>query len=113
MPSEPTIGELSRRLDALTDEVRTGYRGLNERLDRMPTSELLTAYLDKVDTDVRSLKEDVLEVKDNVRTIEQQAKNDVAALEKKITEAKRWAIGALISGGGLLVAVVQLIRSFT
>lgn len=102
MTTEPTIGEVSRRLDALTDEVRTGNRGLNERLDRMPTSELLTAYLSKTDADVRAVKEDVDELK-----------SSLAALQRQLVEARRWAIGAAISVGGLLLGAVPLIRSLS
>lgn len=109
---EPTTGELSRRVDALTDEVRAGIRGLNERLDRMPTSELLTAYLAKTDAEVAAVKEDVAETRADLAGFKVWVREEFGALEKRITEGKRWAIGALISSGGLLVAVVGLIRSF-
>ncbi|WP_418060817.1 hypothetical protein [Pimelobacter simplex] len=112
MVDEPTTSELSRRVDALTDEVRTMGRGLNERLDRMPTSELLTAYLAKTDADVAVVKEDVAEIRADLAGFKVWVREEFAALEKRITEGKRWAIGALISSGGLLVAVVGLIRSF-
>lgn len=112
MVDEPTTSELSRRVDALTDEVRTMGRGLNERLDRMPTSELLTAYLAKTDADVAVVKEDVAELRADLADFKSWVRNEFAAFEKRIVDGKRWAIGAVISSGGLLVAVVGLIRSF-
>lgn len=123
MTTEPTTGEVARRVDALKEEMREGIRGLNERLDKMPTSQLLTAYLAKTDADVRAVdtkvdavKADVVDLERQVETsvadLERQVVSAVSALEKKITDGRRWAIGALISSGGLLVAVVGLIRTF-
>lgn len=107
MTGDPTTGELSRRIDgmdsrfdSLTGEIRDMGRSINERFDRMPTSELLTAYLAKTDTEVAALKKDVSDIEIALPLI-----------EKRIVEAKRWAIGALISGGGVLVAALGLIRS--
>lgn len=108
MTNDPTPGELSRRIDGmdsrfdtLTGEIRDMGRSINERFDRMPTSELLTAYLAKTDAEVAALKEDVVEIKAALPLI-----------EKRIVDAKRWAIGAVISGGGLVVGALGLIRSF-
>lgn len=108
MTGEPTAYELSRRIDGidarfdgLTVEIRDMGRSINERFDRMPTSELLTAYLAKTDAEVAALKEDVVEIKAQLPLI-----------EKRILDGKRWAIGALISSGGLIVAFIGLIRSF-
>ncbi|WP_436701835.1 hypothetical protein [Nocardioides sp. BYT-33-1] len=109
----PTNGELSRRVDALTDEVRSMGRGLNERLDRMPTSELLTAYLAKTDADVAAVKEDLAEDRADLAAFKVAIRGELAEFKKQITDGKRWAIGALISSGGLLVAVVSLIRSLS
>lgn len=97
----PTIGEVSRRVDDLRSEVRDGNRGIHERLDKMPTNELLLAYLAKTDSEVAGLKEDVTEMR-----------SDLVGFKKSIADARRWGIGAVISCGGLLIAGIGLVRSF-
>ncbi len=96
----PNNSELSRRLDDQRSEMREGFRGLYERLDKVPTNELLLAYLAKTDAEVATVKEDVTEIK-----------RDLDGFKKAISDARKWGIGAAISAGGLAVAALGLLRS--
>lgn len=96
----PNNSELSRRLDDQRSEMREGFRGINERLDKVPTNELLLAYLAKTDGEVATVKEDVAEIK-----------TDLAGFKKSIAEARRWGMGAAISAGGVAIAALALLRS--
>lgn len=100
MPEEPRPAELSRRIDDLRDEVRAGNRGINERLDKMPTNEMLLLYLAKTDSELATVKGNVDEIK-----------VELDGFKKQIADARRWGIGALISAGGLIVAALGLARS--
>lgn len=103
---QPTPGELSRRIDDVRDEVRAGITGINERLDRMPTNELLTAYLASTNGQVEGLRGQLTELKTHVAGVETSLRAEIDAQEKKTIDAKRWAIGALLSAGGLVLGVL-------
>ena len=103
---EPRPAELSRRIDDIRDEFREGLKGLNERLDRMPTNDLLTAYLASTNGQVEGLRTGLSELKAHVATVESGLRAEIDAQEKKAIDAKRWAIGALLSAGGLVLGVL-------
>lgn len=88
-------------------------RGINERLDKVPTNDLLLAYLSKTDSEVAGLKEDVEKVENALADDIAEIKDDLAGFKKKIEEARRWGIGAAMSAGGLLIAAIGLARSVT
>lgn len=88
-------------------------RGINERLDKVPTNDLLLAYLSKTDSEVAGLKEDVEKVENALADDIAEIKSDLAGFKKKIEEARRWGIGAAMSAGGLLIAAIGLARSVT
>lgn len=118
---EPRPSELSRRMDDFRDEFRTALKGIIERLDKVPTTDLLTAYLAKTDGEVAALKREIREVKDEhakdeaelraeIAKSNSELKTEIQASQTRAQEAKRWAVGVAISGGGLLVAVVGVLQ---
>lgn len=112
MADEPTPGELSRRINDVRDEVRTGMTGINERLDRMPTNDLLGAYLAKTDGQVEGLRGIVGELKTELSTAKTGWKADLQALEEKLTRNKQWAVGACLTALGTIVGVLTFARGF-
>lgn len=104
--TEPTPNELSRRLDDLRDELRTGMKGLNERLDRMPTSELMTAYLAKTDTEITSLRDDVIELTKALSRERSERESGDKDIVAEAATAKRWAVGVAISGAVAVIGFV-------
>ncbi len=118
---EPRPAELARRVDDVRDEVRALARSLNERLDKVPTTDLLTAYLAKTDAEVAEMKRQAQEAKDEgarrdaelrVEIQERDAKlrEEIAIGQARAQEAKRWALSASIAVGGLVVSVVGLLQ---
>lgn len=113
MTEEPRPTELSRRIDELRDEFRDGMKSLNERLDRMPTSELLTAYLAKSDSEMRGMREDIDEVRKTdaildakVDKVNTELRGEIKDARKEAAEAKRFGMQIAVAGGGLLLALV-------
>jgi hypothetical protein len=117
---EPRPAELSRRMNDLRDEMRTSFRDISVRLDRMPTNDILLAYLATRDAEMKAQGEDLKELtaglaQERVERIaavgaEQQARE--AALEKmtiRIEASRRWGIGIALSGGSLLLGVVVFV----
>lgn len=88
-------------------------RGINERLDKVPTNDLLLAYLSKTDAEVAGLKEDVEKVENGLADDIAEIKEDLSGFKKKIEEARRWGIGASMSAGGLLIAAIGLAKNMT
>lgn len=130
MGDDPTPGELQRRQDDLVSEMRSGFQSLGQRLDKMPTNELLLAHMATWDTQLRGVREDVDESRTAVSRVDSKVDKTTVELRAEIakatvetraeikeartesTSAKRWGISAVISAAGLLVAGLALARSF-
>lgn len=106
MADEPTPGELSRRINDVREEVRSGMTGINARLDKMPTNELLTAYLQATTSQIEGLQSVVTEVKTELGTAKTSWKAELDALEDKLLRNKQWAVTALLTAVGCVVGVL-------
>ena len=100
--SGPSTGELSRRMDALAKDVREGFSeirsDLSNRFDKVPTNEIILAWLATRDAEVKTLRDDLLEVK-----------SDLKEARKESSAARRFTWQIAIAGGGLLIAVVTFL----
>jgi hypothetical protein len=117
---EPRPAELSRRVDDLRDEMRTSFQNIGVRLDRMPTNDILLAYLATRDQEMKTLGEDVKELTAAIaqeraerqaavaseRTDRESAIKEQAA---RIENSRRWGIGIALTALGVLVGVVTFI----
>lgn len=92
---EPAIAEIWRLLKRQDDQ----FVALNARLDKMLTTEGLTAYLGVHQSELRHLREDH-------DAFERTAERRFEKHESKMTTAIRWAIGAVIAGAGVIVATI-------
>lgn len=107
----PTNGELSRRFDDLRSEVRDGNRSIHERLDKMPTNELLLAYLAKTDTEVAGNKKSIDSVKADLDALEKSVLERFADQAKEAVASRRWAVGAVVGVVGLAITILSFARS--
>lgn len=96
----PTTGEAWRRMDSITDELRSSFRAMNERLDKMPTNDLLVSYLTARDQRVTYIEQDVAKL---------DARID--GVTKDLVAQRRWLVGTAIAALGVMVALVTLLRS--
>lgn len=98
----PSTGELSRRMDALAKDVREGFSeirsDLSNRFDKVPTNEIILAWLATRDAEVKALGDDVNELKIEIKSARAEA-----------SAAKRFGWQIAIGGGGLLLAVVTFL----
>ncbi|MCL8016958.1 hypothetical protein [Streptomyces sp. AS02] len=106
MADEPSLGELGRLIQALRGDVRDDYAQINSRLDRL------------VSIDVYAVEKAALlkDLSDLEKTVQQQTakhERDIAAIQEqriqdadKITQTRRWLVGAVISLLGILVPVI-------
>jgi hypothetical protein len=98
----PSNGELSRRMDSLAKDMREGLSeiraDLRDRFDKVPTNEIILAWLAARDAEVQNLRDDVGELKVEIKTVKSEA-----------SAAKRFAWQIAIAGGGLLLAVVTFL----
>lgn len=63
MADEPTPWELQRTLGAIREDMREGFKGLNQRLDRNVSVELFGAFQKAVDAKFGDIEKDVAEIK--------------------------------------------------
>jgi hypothetical protein len=92
MPDEPTLSELSRRLDDRVGDIRDDIRELGARLDN------------KVDQRLYDLRHESLVAR--VATLEQLREKDA----QKLVDTRRWLIGAVIVPlVGILLPVIILL----
>lgn len=108
-PDEPGPWELHRSLERFGKNLDTGLAQIHARLDRLVTTETFTAERQRVDDKLRDLAQDIADERE-------LRKEDVVSLRRQqeaqhgdAVAAKRWAITALIAGGGVLIALVGLI----
>lgn len=86
---EPTNWELKRNYEGLRIDVRDGFQQINQRLDKMPSSEVFAALLSGLERRVHDVEQDVA-------NDQQTRKSD-----------KRLVIGALLAGGvSILVSII-------
>lgn len=89
MPDEPTNWELKRNYEGLRADMRDGFNQINQRLDKMPSSELFAEML-------RGLERRVHDVEQDVANDQQSRKSD-----------RRLVIGAVLAGAvSILVQIV-------
>lgn len=108
MPDEPTAGELARIGDRLRADMRDGFNSINARLDKLPSSELVTQL-------VANLEHRVREAESKVARVEKDAENKITRLEDDIKDERkaraadrRLVIGAVLAG---VVSVIVTIAS--
>ena len=100
MPDDQTIGELSRRLDAQGKRMDEGLRDINARLADMPTEKALLAMLGSRDIEMKSMREDISEIK-----------TDAKESRHRADAAKRAAVTTAIAGGALLIGILTFVVS--
>lgn len=92
MPDELTLGELARRLDDRTSDIRDDIRGLSEEMSK------------KVDQKLYDIRHDALAAR--VTTLETLREKDT----EKLVATRRWLIGAVIVPlVGILLPVILLL----
>jgi hypothetical protein len=107
-------------MDDIKDQMNAGLGAINDRLDRMPTSELLTVHLQAWEQQLLLVRSDVKRVENSatkeIQKVVQDAEKGRRVLHEKVdgqqrdaTAAKRWAISAAIAGGGAILGFVTLI----
>ncbi len=94
MPDEPTLGELARRLDDRTSDIRDDIKTLSTRMD------------EKVDQRLYDLRHEALTSR--VATLETLREKDA----ERLVATRRWLIGAVIVPliGVLLPVILMLTR---
>jgi hypothetical protein len=94
VPDEPTNWELKRNYEGLRSDVRDGFNQINQRLDKMPSSEVFAALLSGLERRVHDIEQDVA-------NDQQSRKAD-----------KRLVVGALATGGiSILVSIIANLLS--
>lgn len=89
MPDEPTNWELKRNYEGLRADMRDGFNQINQRLDKMPSSEVFAALLSGLERRVHDVEQ------------------DVAADQQNRRSDRRLVIGAALAAGGSII--VQII----
>jgi hypothetical protein len=63
LPDAPTPWELHRTLSAIREDMREGFKGLNQRLDRNISVELFNAYQESVAAKFTEMANDITDIK--------------------------------------------------
>lgn len=109
---EPRPAELARRIDALDARVAEGFRDFGIRLDRMPTNDVLLAYLATRDQEMKTNGEDI---KDLTKGLADERSERMQADQRIIDQAaaaKRWIVTAGISGAVLFLGILGFVLDF-
>jgi len=94
VPDEPTNWELKRNYEGLRADMRDGFNQINQRLDKMPSSEVFAALLQNLER--------------RVHDVEQDFANDQA---RRVSD-RRLVVGAVLAAiGTLLTQVITSVLS--
>lgn len=83
----------------LRQDVRDGFRSMNERLDRVPTQDLMAAWQARYDQQLADLRADVAE-------IQEDRKHEA----RERAKASRAAMGALVTAFVAPIVVAVILR---
>lgn len=94
MADEPTNWELKRNYEGLRSDMRDGFNQINQRLDKMPSSDVFAALLNGLERRVHDIEQDVAN--------DQQSRR----------ADKRLLWGAFLTGGvSILVSIIANLLS--
>lgn len=106
MNDEPSLGELGRLIQALRGDVRDDMAQINSRLDRLVS-------IDVYAVEKAALVKDISDLEKAVHQLAAKQERDVAAMQEqrtqdadRVTNTRRWLVGAVISLLGLVVPVI-------
>lgn len=88
MPDEPTNWELKRNYEGLRTDMRDGFNQINQRLDKMPSSEVFAALLQGFERRLHDVEQDIA--------------ND----QQRRASDRRLVVGAVLAAIGTLVTQV-------
>lgn len=117
----PTPGELTRLIGSTREDLRSGFVGVNARLDKMVTTELFTtvttAEQRRVDDRLKDLADDIAaerQARTQAFQAEEKARlklaDDNAKAIDKLTTNLRWVAVSIVLPIGLFVANILLGR---
>lgn len=94
MADEPTPWELKRNYESLRADMRDGFKGVNDRLDKLPNAELYAALFKNQDERIRGLEQDLVH--------DQQGRRS----------DRRLVVGAVLAGAvSILVQIITNVLS--
>lgn len=99
MSDEPTGWELQRAMAELRQDLRDGFKSVNERLDRAPTSDLLAVWQ-------ASHEQQLADVRADVAEIQEDRKHEA----RERAKASRAAMGALVTAFIAPIVVAVILR---
>ena len=109
MADDITTGEMWRRQNDITTEVRTGFKSINERLDKFPTQELLLAHFGTWNAELAAVRKEVTDNKTAHDREIAEVKADAEADRQGTVAARRWAIGTALVGVSVFVGLAGFI----
>lgn len=95
---EPTPWELKRNYDSLRADMRDGFNQINQRLDKMPSSEVFAALLSGLERRVHDVEQDVANDQQSRRTDKRLIWGAFATGGVSILV---WIVTSVLSAGGL------------
>jgi hypothetical protein len=103
---EPSLGELGRLIQALRGDVRDDMAQINTRLDRLVS-------IDVYAVEKAALLKDISDLEKTVQQLSAKQERDVTAIQEqriqdadRVTQTRRWLVGAVISLLGLVVPII-------
>ncbi|NUS15487.1 MAG: hypothetical protein HOY69_29530 [Streptomyces sp.] len=100
------MGELGRLIQALRGDVRDDYAQINNRLDRLVSIDVYAVEKAALLKDLSDLEKTVQQLSakhdQDIRAVQEQRVQDA----DRVTQTRRWLIGAVISLLAILVPVI-------
>ena len=109
---EQTERHLERSIDGLRDIVNDGFREINRKLENVVTRDLLSATVERIDSDIHATKS-------SLSTVEKNVEDKLEQIDEKVESSHartRWVVGlAIVAAGvvsGIVFALIDLTRNF-
>ena len=99
---EQTERHLERSIDGLRDIVNDGFKEINRKLENVVTRDLLSATVDRIDSDIHATKS-------SLSTVEKNVEDKLEQIDQKVESSgnrTRWVIGLAIVVAGIVSGII-------
>jgi hypothetical protein len=108
---EPTLAELRRRVDETRTEMRSSFKSLGERLDKLPTGNELTLQFQSAQSQLDLVMREVARVESAGNKRMDDIEDDQETYANRLEANRKWLVSIAMTGAGVLIGLGGFIFS--
>lgn len=100
---------LERSISDLRDVVTEGFKSIDKKFDNMVTRDLLSATVERIDSDIQAAQ-------NTIGAVEKAVEDKLDAIDEKVESSgarTRWVVGLAIVGAGVISGIIFAVVELT